>query len=81
MRLLHNSNILRSLDARGLILNFPLGALPSGDLANFVVAAEQTMEALGLPVEGLTGDDLSGIREQYGKGADPDDLRRLFGKQ
>jgi hypothetical protein len=60
---------------------FPLDALPHGDLANFLVAAEQVMEALGLPVEGLTSDDLSRVRDQYANGAAPDDLRRLFGSE
>ncbi|MFE0134649.1 hypothetical protein ACFWY6_24255 [Streptomyces sp. NPDC059037] len=60
--------------------DFPLGALPPGTLADFLVAAEQTREAVGLPTEGLTDDDLAGVLDQYWNGVDPAQLRRRFGK-
>jgi hypothetical protein len=60
--------------------DFPISALPAGALANFLDEVDQTMETLGLPTEGLTGQDLAGIRDEYLNGADPAALRRRFGK-
>lgn len=77
--MLSSSNVRRSW-SNPRAQFFPLGVLPSADLAAFMDFAQQVIEAVGLPTEGLTDADAAAVLQEFLDGADPSDLRQRWGE-